>query len=59
MCIQVTVHSPICRQDGDLDIALYGSFLPVPPLDAFDKPRLEDAKVSRDYIDTSINSTID
>lgn len=34
----VTVHNPICRQDGDLDIALYGSFLPVPKLDVFDKP---------------------
>lgn len=33
---QVTVHSPICRQDGDLEVALYGSFLPVPSLSVFD-----------------------
>ena len=26
----VTVHAPICREDGDLTLALYGSFLPVP-----------------------------
>ena len=26
----VTVHHPICTEDGDLSKALYGSFLPVP-----------------------------
>ncbi|QRV90409.1 amidohydrolase family protein [Ceratobasidium sp. AG-Ba] len=26
----VTVHSPICSDSGDLAIALYGSFLPIP-----------------------------
>lgn len=26
----VTVHHPVCREDGDLALALYGSFLPVP-----------------------------
>ena len=26
----VTVHHPIVREDGDLELALYGSFLPVP-----------------------------
>jgi urease len=26
----VTVHHPICTEDGDLEKALYGSFLPVP-----------------------------
>lgn len=31
----VTVHHPICRDDGDLTLALYGSFLPVPALVAF------------------------
>ncbi|MBL9018298.1 MAG: urease subunit gamma [Myxococcales bacterium] len=31
----VTVHDPIVREDGDLALALYGSFLPVPSLDAF------------------------
>ncbi|OQR89817.1 urease [Achlya hypogyna] len=31
----VTVHSPICRVDGDLAMALYGSFLPLPDLAVF------------------------
>jgi urease subunit gamma/beta len=31
----VTVHDPIAREDGDLELALYGSFLPVPSLEAF------------------------
>lgn len=32
----VTVHRPVCRQNGDLKLALYGSFLPVPSPDVFD-----------------------
>lgn len=31
----VTVHHPISTDDGDLEKALYGSFLPIPPSDAF------------------------
>jgi urease subunit gamma/beta len=31
----VTVHHPIASEEGDLALALYGSFLPVPPLSAF------------------------
>jgi urease subunit gamma/beta len=31
----VTVHDPIVREDGDLELALYGSFLPVPALELF------------------------
>ena len=31
----VTVHQPIVRDDGDLALALHGSFLPVPALDRF------------------------
>jgi urease subunit gamma/beta len=31
----VTVHHPIVREDGDLALALYGSFLPVPALERF------------------------
>lgn len=31
----VTVHEPIVREDGDLVLALYGSFLPVPSLTLF------------------------
>src|SRR5881392_3528679 len=31
----VTVHHPIAAMDGDLKLALFGSFLPVPPLSIF------------------------
>ena len=31
----VTVHHPIAAEDGDLELALYGSFLPVPQLSVF------------------------
>lgn len=31
----VTVHEPICREHGDLALALHGSFLPVPATDRF------------------------
>src|SRR5215831_17093181 len=31
----VTVHDPVCQEHGDLELALYGSFLPVPPRDSF------------------------
>lgn len=34
----VTVHHPISSDDGDLEKALYGSFLPVPSKDAFTLP---------------------
>jgi len=34
----VTVHAPIARDDGDLRLALHGSFLPVPALDVFGEP---------------------
>jgi urease subunit gamma/beta len=34
----VTVHHPIVREDGDLELALYGSFLPVPSLELFGPP---------------------
>lgn len=34
----VTVHHPISSDDGDLNKALYGSFLPVPSKDAFILP---------------------
>src|SRR5678815_55118 len=35
----VTVHQPIARDDGDLALALYGSFLPVPAPASFGEPR--------------------
>lgn len=31
----VTVHHPISSEDGDLEKALYGSFLPIPSKDLF------------------------
>ncbi|KAG7562165.1 hypothetical protein FFLO_02350 [Filobasidium floriforme] len=31
----VTVHDPICSDDGNLENALYGSFLPIPSADLF------------------------
>ena len=31
----ITVHHPISRDDGNLEWALYGSFLPLPPIDSF------------------------
>ena len=34
----VTVHHPISSDDGNLERALYGSFLPVPSKDAFSLP---------------------
>ena len=34
----VTVHHPISSDDGDLEKALYGSFLPVPSNDLFPLP---------------------
>jgi len=34
----VTVDSPISSEDGDLELALYGSFLPVPSEDKFPLP---------------------
>lgn len=33
----VTVHHPITAENGDLSLALYGSFLPVPSLESFAK----------------------
>ena len=34
----VTVHNPISSDDGDLEKALYGSFLPIPSTDSFPLP---------------------
>ena len=39
----VTVHHPVADADGDLSLALYGSFLPVPDLSAF--PPMDDVPV--------------
>ncbi|KAI0833241.1 urease [Trametes gibbosa] len=42
----VTVHEPVCTEDGDLEAALYGSFLPVPSKDAF--PNVDPAEYVRE-----------
>ena len=34
----VTIHHPVSSEDGNLEKALYGSFLPVPPKEAFALP---------------------
>ena len=34
----VTVHNPIVAERGDLNLALYGSFLPVPARDQTSRP---------------------
>ncbi|KAI9140348.1 urease [Paraphysoderma sedebokerense] len=34
----VTIHDPICSDDGNLELALYGSFLPIPSADLFPLP---------------------
>lgn len=34
----VTVHDPIVLEDGDLALALHGSFLPTPTPEVFDRP---------------------
>ena len=40
--LQVTVHTPINRHHGNLELALYGSFLPVPDLGIFEEsPKME------------------
>ena len=31
----VTVHDPICTESGNIEAALYGSFLPIPPMSHF------------------------
>jgi hypothetical protein len=41
-CKLVSLHDPICRSDGDLALALQGSFLPVPALSAFQDHPEED-----------------
>lgn len=44
----VTVHNPISGDDGDLERALYGSFLPVPGTDNFPWPPAEGVEAYTD-----------
>ncbi|XP_059316426.1 urease isoform X2 [Lycium ferocissimum] len=39
----ISIHDPIACENGNLDLALHGSFLPVPPQDKF--PEIEDSKI--------------
>lgn len=39
----VTVHHPIAAEDGNLELALYGSFLPIPDLAVFGDPATAEA----------------
>ncbi|MCH2211569.1 MAG: urease subunit beta [Fuerstiella sp.] len=39
----VTVHSPVASEHGDLELALYGSFLPVPDLSVFDTDHADES----------------
>lgn len=48
----VTVHDPICTDHGDLDAALYGSFLPVPTQDKF--PAAETTIIFRENLPGAI-----
>ncbi|KAF7839772.1 urease [Senna tora] len=44
----VTVHNAIASEDGNLELALHGSFLPVPSLDKF--PTIEDNRIPGEII---------
>lgn len=43
----VTVHHPISSDDGDLAKALYGSFLPIPDINAFEMPAAEEYEATK------------
>lgn len=43
----VTVDNPVCTDDGDLERALYGSFLPVPSNEKFRLPAGEEYAAER------------
>lgn len=44
----ITIHDPISRENGNLELALKDSFLPVPSLDKF--PEMEDGKIPGEII---------
>ncbi|KAK4265017.1 hypothetical protein QN277_026124 [Acacia crassicarpa] len=52
----VTIHDPIANENGDLELALYGSFLPVPSLDKF--PTIEDNRIPGEVISGGGNLTL-
>ncbi|TFK27820.1 urease [Coprinopsis marcescibilis] len=48
----VTIHDPICTENGDLGAALYGSFFPTPSNDAF--PVLDESEYAPDKLPGAI-----
>lgn len=55
----VTIHSPISLDYGDLELALYGSFLPVPSKDVFGVlPKTSTTLISPGFVFTPTNSPI-
>lgn len=52
----VTVHDPICTDYGNLELALYGSFLPIPSQDKF-PPLVAEVIAEHDSIDTPMTIT--
>ena len=46
----VTVHHPIAAHDGDLRLALYGSFLPVPELSMFEPDKVDSTSLPGEYL---------
>ncbi|GJT69893.1 amidohydrolase 1, partial [Tanacetum coccineum] len=44
----ITVHDPVSSENGNLDLALHGSFLPIPSLEKF--PIIEDGKIPGELI---------
>lgn len=50
----VTVHHPVSALDGDLTLALYGSFLPVPSLAAFNQEPAAPEPASYQIVDGSL-----
>lgn len=43
----VTVHHPICTDNGNIARALYGSFLPLPSEDMFPLPKAEEYEAQK------------
>jgi len=51
----VTVHDPICTESGNLEAALYGSFLPIPEQSLF--PIVDESEYASEKMPGAIVST--
>lgn len=49
----VTVHDPVCLEDGDLGLALYGSFLPTPELSLFDRATVPSTSLPAGHVEVT------